>query len=92
MKRIIEEVLREAVRDAEEFYGWTKEKRAGVGDGGGRWEVGEGGAIDRCEKERWGRKGDFNVASLSIKMKSVVFIHSAIRLTTMRKISRGGEC
>lgn len=43
MKRIVEEVLREAVRDAEEFYGWTKEKRAGGGFAGGRWEVGEGG-------------------------------------------------
>lgn len=45
--------------------------------------MGEGGAIERYEKERWGRKGDFDVASPSIKLKSVVFIHSAIRPTTM---------
>ena len=54
---------------------------------------GRGGrAIDRFEKERWGRKDDFNVANLSKDMKSVVSVHSAIYLTAMRKISRGGEC
>lgn len=74
MKRFVEEVLQEAARDAEEFYGWTRKKGRGKG-GGARCVVGEGGPIDWCEKERWGKKRDFDVASLSIKMKSVIFIH-----------------
>lgn len=54
--------------------------------------MGEGGAIERYEKERWGRKGDFDVASLSIKLKVLyLFTQLFVSRLCMRKISRGGE-